>query len=245
MMRAQSPFVGVVHLSNTHFPYVVDPADAPFQPQSQAYGPGDAAAVHNRYRDAIHRQDAIVARLVRGIRTTPGSERVAVVFVSDHGEQIRERGAVGHTWGVLRRGAARPLLDRRPLGPERPLPRRDPRPPQLRALESARVTQLDVLPTVLDLMGIWDAPVLASLRQPMAGESLLRGGSGARPVVLTNCSGIFACAFKNWGALAQTKKLVASENDEGLALLRPRPRSPRAPRPRRCRVWNFTVPRRG
>ena len=100
MVAAPAPFVGVVHLSNTHFPYLIDKTDAPFQPQSQAFGAGDAAAVHNRYRDAIHRQDAIVARLVRGLRQLPGAERVAVVFVSDHGEQLRERGAVGHTWGV-------------------------------------------------------------------------------------------------------------------------------------------------
>ena len=92
---------GVVHLSNTHFPYFIDEADAPFQPQSTAYGAGDAPAVRNRYRDAIHRQDALVARLVRGLRALPGGERVAIAFISDHGEQISaERGAVGHTWSV-------------------------------------------------------------------------------------------------------------------------------------------------
>ncbi len=100
MVAAPSPFVGVVHLSNTHFPYFIDNADAPFQPQSTAYGAGDGDSVHNRYRDAIHRQDAIVARLVRGVRGMPGGDHVAIVFISDHGEQIRERGAVGHTWGV-------------------------------------------------------------------------------------------------------------------------------------------------
>ena len=47
----------------------------------------------------------------------------------------------------------------------------------------------------------------------MPGESLLRGGTPARPVVLTNCSSIFACAFKNWGAMSGTRKLVATEND--------------------------------
>jgi hypothetical protein len=32
--------------------------------------------------------------------------------------------------------------------------------------------------------------------------------------VLTNCSSIFACAFKNWGAMSLTKKIVATENDQ-------------------------------
>ena len=83
------------------FPYVIDEADAPFQPQSQAFGAGDAPKVHNRYRDAIHRQDAHRrAPGPRAFARRPAATGVVVVFVSDHGEQIRERGAIGHTWGV-------------------------------------------------------------------------------------------------------------------------------------------------
>jgi glucan phosphoethanolaminetransferase (alkaline phosphatase superfamily) len=209
MVAAPAPFVGVVHLSNTHFPYLIDPTDAPFQPQSHAFGAGDAAAVHNRYRDAIHRQDAIVARLVRGLRQLPGGERVAVVFVSDHGEQLRERGAVGHTWGVYDEEVRVPFWIDVPEGALAPT-----QAAKLRALEQAPVTQLDVLPTLLDLMGVWGAREIAALRRSMPGESLLSGGSPPGPVVLTNCSSIFACASKNWGAMWLTKKLVASESDD-------------------------------
>ena len=209
MIAARSPFVGVVHLSNTHFPYRIDEADAPFQPQSTAYGAGDAVAVHNRYRDAIHRQDALVARLVRGVRATPGGDRVAVVFVSDHGEQLRERGAVGHTWGVYDEEVRVPFWIDVPAGTLAPEPAE-----RLRARERQPVTELDVLPTLLDLMGLWGAPEIATLRRSMPGDSLLRESAGPRPFVLTNCSSIFACAFKNWGAMSLTKKIVATENDQ-------------------------------
>ena len=208
LVRAPAPFVGVVHLSNTHFPYVIDPSDAPFQPESHAFGAGDATPVHNRYLDAIHRQDALVARLVRELRALPGGDRVAVAFISDHGEQLRERGAIGHTWGVYDEELRVPFwmdAPSRALAPAEAT--------SLRALASAPVTQLDVLPTLLDLMGLWDLPEIAGLRRAMPGESLLRGGTPARPVVLTNCSSIFACAFKNWGAMSGTRKLVATEND--------------------------------
>jgi glucan phosphoethanolaminetransferase (alkaline phosphatase superfamily) len=208
MVAAPSPFVGVVHLSNTHFPYLIDAADAPFQPQSTVRGAGDAESVHNRYRDAIHRQDAIVARLVRGVRAFPGGDRVGVVFISDHGEQIRERGAVGHTWGVYDEEVRVPFWIDVPDGSLAPK-----QVARLRALERTPVTELDVLPTILDLMGIWDAPELSLLRRPMPGESLLRKSGSSAPVVLTNCSSIFTCAFKNWGAMQLTKKLVATEND--------------------------------
>jgi glucan phosphoethanolaminetransferase (alkaline phosphatase superfamily) len=204
----KQPFVGVVHLSNTHFPYVIDEADAPFQPQSRAFGAGDGTHLHNRYADAIRRQDAIVARLVRAVRAAPGGEGVAVAFISDHGEQVRERGAVGHTWGVYDEEVRVPFwidVPRDALGPEQQA--------RLHALGDAPLTQLDVLPTLLDLMGVWDAPEIRGLRAAMPGESLLRGGTPDRPVVLTNCSAIFACAFKNWGALRGTRKLVATQND--------------------------------
>jgi Sulfatase len=208
MISAPTPFVGVVHLSNTHFPYVIDPADAPFQPQSIAFGAGDAVYVHNRYRDAIHRQDALVARLVSGVRSVPGSDRVAVVFVSDHGEQIRERGAVGHTCGLYDEEVRVPFWIAAPAGSLTPG-----QVARLRARAGERVTELDVLPTLLDLMGVWAAPEIAALRRWMPGESLLGDAAPPRPVVLTNCSGIFACAFKNWGAMSRAKKLLASEND--------------------------------
>jgi glucan phosphoethanolaminetransferase (alkaline phosphatase superfamily) len=209
MVAAPSPFVGVVHLSNTHFPYAIDAGDAPFQPQSTAYGAGDAPAVRNRYRDAIHRQDALVARLVRGLRALPGGERVAVAFISDHGEQIRERGAVGHTWSVYDEEVRVPFWIDVPASALEPA-----QAARLHALQDQPVTQLDVLPTLLDLMGVWGAPEIATLRASMPGESLLRGGPAPGPVVLTNCSSIFACAFKNWGAMSLTKKIVATENDE-------------------------------
>ena len=207
-MRA--PFVGVVHLSNTHFPYLIDDGDAPFQPQARAFGAGDAVPVHNRYLDAIRRQDAIVARLLRGLRATPGGDSVVVAFVSDHGEQIRERGAIGHTWSVYDEEVRVPFWIDAPPGTLSAA-----QAARLHALQDVPVTELDVLPTLLDVMGLWDARELAPERAAMPGQSLLRGGSPDQARVLTNCSGIFACAFKNWGAIRGSRKLLATQNDSG------------------------------
>ncbi|HLK37243.1 MAG TPA: sulfatase-like hydrolase/transferase [Polyangiaceae bacterium] len=206
--RLRAPFVAVVHLSNTHFPYRVDEGDAPFQPEAGSFGAKDATPLHNRYKDAIHRQDALVARLVRGVRDMPGGSGVAVVFASDHGEQLRERGAVGHTWGVYDEEIRIPFwidAPREALGASGAA--------RLAAVRDAPLTQLDVLPTLLDLMGIWDASPIARLRRDMPGQSLLRGGSPGQPAVLTNCTELFACAFRNWGALRGTRKLLATQND--------------------------------
>ena len=84
----------------------------------------------------------------------------------------------------------------------------------LRALETAPLTTLDVMPTLLDLAGILDAKSIAPLRAQMPGTSLLRGGSTAdRGIVMTNCSELWQCAFKNWGAVKGTRKAIAHQYD--------------------------------
>ena len=61
---------------------------------------------------------------------------------------------------------------------------------------------LDVAPTVLDLLGLWDQPGLAERRRSLHGASMLRGPPPAdRAVIMTNCSEIFSCSSPNWGAM--------------------------------------------
>jgi hypothetical protein len=203
----RSPWIGVVHLSNTHFPYKIDPELSPFQPQEEATGPGYENEIHNRYQDSIYMQDKAIARFLEDLRKLPNTKNTIVVFVSDHGEQMREKGGVGHTGTVFDVEIRVPFwIDAPPgtLAPEEEA--------SLRKLENAPLTQLDVLPTMLDLMGLWDEPQIAPFRARMLGQSLLRGGSTAdRPLVLTNCTEIFACAFKNWGAMRGTKKLLSDQ----------------------------------
>ena len=189
--KLAEPWLAVVHLSNTHFPYKVDPNDLPFAPQDEATGPGYENEILNRYQDAIYLQDKSVGRLLRELRARPEASRTVTMYVSDHGEQMREKGAVGHT-GTLT----------------------DAERASLTALRTTPVTHLDVFPTVMDLLGLWNAPELVALQSNVAGQSLLRGGSAVdRALVMTNCSELWACAFKNWGAIKGTKKLIAHQGD--------------------------------
>ena len=43
------------------------------------------------------------------------------------------------------------------------------------------MTSLDVFPTIMDLMGLWDAPEIDRFRPRIVGQSLLRGGSTPDP----------------------------------------------------------------
>jgi Sulfatase len=205
----KEPFLAVVHLSNTHFPYWIDDDDTPFLPQSEASGPGYEVEIRNRYQDAIYRQDRSVGRLLQAVREHETDHPTVVVFVSDHGEQMREKGAVGHTGTLFDPEIRIPAWIDAPKGALTPAEEAS-----LRGLTDAPLTSLDIMPTLLDLLGLADAPELAALGARMPGRSLLRGGSPAdKPVLLTNCSELWACAFKNWGAIRGTQKLVGTQAD--------------------------------
>lgn len=203
------PYVAVVHLSNTHFPYKIAADFAPFQPEEEATGPGWENEIRNRYHDSIYLQDHHVARLLKAIRARKDSDHTVIVFTSDHGEQTREKGAVGHTGTLWDEEIRIPFWVDAPKGTLTEAEEKS-----LRALEETPLFNVDVLPTVLDLAGLWSAPELEPFKRDMAGNSLLRGGtSTARKLTITNCSELWACAFKNWGAMQGSRKLLAHQGD--------------------------------
>lgn len=205
----KEPYLAVIHLSNTHFPYKVDPADMPFTPQEETTGPGYENEILNRYQDSIHMQDKALARLLTALDARPEAARTVTMYVSDHGEQMREHGAVGHTGTLFDAEIRIPFWIHAPKGTLTPSEEK-----HLAELRTTPVTHLDVFPTVMDLLGFWDAPELGTLKNQVAGESLLRGGSPvAKPIIMTNCSELWACAFKNWGAIQGTRKLIAHQGD--------------------------------
>ena len=203
------PFMAVVHLSNTHMPYAIDERDAPFQPQTAATGAGNEVGLGNRYADAIYHQDRAVGRLILAERALPRGARTVIVFLSDHGEQLYEKGTYGHTGTLFEQELRIPAWIDAPPGTLSGAEEA-----HLLALEDAPITTMDVLPTLLDLAGVMDDPAIQPLARTFVGKSLLRGGSPASErVALTNCTALWSCAFKNWGALSGTKKLIATQAD--------------------------------
>ena len=203
------PRVDVVHLSNTHFPYKVDPKKSPFAPKPGETAPSYESEIWKRYQDSIYLQDIAVGRFLKAFKARPEAAHTVIVFVSDHGEQMREHGGVGHTGTLFDAEIRIPLWIDAPPGTLTATERTN-----LAALHATPLMSIDIFPTLLDLMGLWDAPELSPFRARMPGTSLLRGGTPVRtPTVLTNCSELWACAFKNWGAMNGTRKLIAHQGD--------------------------------
>jgi arylsulfatase A-like enzyme len=208
MPTLREPFVGVVHYGNTHVPYRVDPARSPFQPSLESKAPGDNEAYRNYYKNAVYLQDQTIGEMIRFIRKQPFGARTVIVFTSDHGEAFREHGQLGHTGAILDEEIHVPFWIDAPPGTLTDA--------ELAAVKNARerlAFHTDVTPTLLDLLGLWDAPELASLRAAMVGSSLLRPEGRPAALELTNCSGIWGCAFRNWGMMRGRMKLESREWD--------------------------------
>jgi arylsulfatase A-like enzyme len=201
--QLREPFFAVVHYANTHVPYLVDEDDAPFSPHRKSKAESDNELYKNHYKNAVYRQDRAVGELLDSLRVLPSFERTVVVYTSDHGEQFREHGQLGHTGSVFDVEIHVPAWIDGALGAEERS--------ALAGYAHAPTFHTDLTPTILDLMGLWDAPELERFREAMAGSSLLRPGRPERTMALTNCSGVWGCAFENWGVMRGFKKVLARE----------------------------------
>jgi hypothetical protein len=210
-----APSVFVLHLGDTHAPYVVDPARAPFRPYGHTPAWSAMRELHNAYLDAIVRQDRLVARVVRAFiaKSDGAGAPWLVVLTSDHGEAFGEHGAIHHGQNLFDEQVHVPGFVLAGPGALSPAQER-----ALRDDAGRFVTHLDVLPTVLDALGLWDNFAVAPYRAAMKGRSLLRApapGTGIVPV--TNCTGMFPCPVDTWGLFEDDHKLLARIYDGGFA----------------------------
>jgi hypothetical protein len=166
--EAGTPYFAVVHLSNTHMPYRIDPELTPYVPQS-ADPLGDVQAFHNRYRDSVRQQERTMARLVAQLRAMPGWDDTAVLLVSDHGEQFREHGGLYHNHSLFDEEVRVPgwiVAGARAL--------RDDQRAALATYQGHRTYTQDVHETVVDLLGLGDARASLPFAPLVTGRSLLR-----------------------------------------------------------------------
>lgn len=154
-LRSSEPFFLYLHFMDPHEPYVrneqwIDPHERPTE---------DPNADRAAYDSEIGFLDAQLGRLFRELDVL---DEAIIVVTSDHGQEFREHGGLGHGFTLYSELTRVPLLLHLP-GRSAP-----------RGRVAGRASVLDVLPTLRGLLG---APV-----SPQdAGVALLREG---RPVAL-------------------------------------------------------------
>ena len=207
----KGPLVAMLHLYGTHVPYVFDDAKAAHKPFRRSVTWEHLDELHAAYRNAIREQDAEIARALRAFIAAQGERPWLIVLTSDHGEAFGEHHAIHHGQNLYDEqihvpgfiAASKGLLS----------------PTQLEALrdaENAPTSHVDLLPTVLDALDVWDSAALSPFRARMVGRSLL----GPRPrtpraIPMTSCNESFPCPQNTWGMLGDKHALVAQSWDGG------------------------------
>jgi membrane-anchored protein YejM (alkaline phosphatase superfamily) len=204
----REPWFAVVQYANTHFPYRVR-GDEPFQPASRNKGAEENAHFRNHYQNSVYAQDRTVADLLSSLRASRPGPRTIVIYTSDHGEAFREHGQLGHTTSLFEEEIHVPTWVDAPPGTLTDEERE-----AIGAAKHALVWHVDFAPTVLDLMGLAEAPSLSTYRARMVGTSLLRKERTNAVLPLTNCTDTWGCGFRNWGAIQRKVKIEAREFDD-------------------------------
>lgn len=209
-----APAFVMLHLSNTHAPYFVDPARAPFVPYGHVVTWSGMPELLNAYRDSIYEQDRTLARAVKAFIAHAGAHPWLVVFTSDHGEAFGEHGAIHHGQNLMDEQVHVPAWIASGNGALTAAEEH-----ALREHAARFLTHLDLLPTVLDALGVWDNFSVAPHRSRMPGRSLLRPYEERAPVPVTNCTAMFPCPLNTWGLYAGDRKLVSRVWDGGWSCL--------------------------
>jgi arylsulfatase A-like enzyme len=148
--------------------------------------------------------------MIEKLRSTAAGQRTVIVYTSDHGEAFREHNQMGHTFSVFDEEIHVPAWIDGPPGTLSDEERSN-----LRAKSRKYVFHADLAPTVLDLMGVWNDPHIQGFRKRMLGTSLLGEALTERPLPMTNCAGVWSCAFENWGYMQRNMKLAARSWNAG------------------------------
>jgi hypothetical protein len=180
LARGGGPSCAVVNYNMLHAPF--------FSGEAGGTAPADAALP--RYLAALSLFDACIGDLLDSLRVSGALERTAVCFTADHGERPEDydRGGPGRLPERLDDLSldtlAVPFWIRIPEGGCSPAELAT-----LHANRGATVANVDIYPTLLDLLG-FSAAQRAALA---SGHSLLRPLPAGRTVVALNSN-----AFRNW-----------------------------------------------
>ena len=207
----REPFLAVVQLSNVHYPYYLDPQQPqPFQPSSTSKAPEDNASFKNFYQNAVYQQDQHLAKMLAHVRSTEAGKRTVIVYTSDHAEAFREHNQMGHTFSIFDEEIHVPGWVDAPPGTLTA--------DEAKTLASKKdeyVYHVDIAPTILDLLGVLHDPGISQYTARLFGHSLIRPGLSDQPLLMSNCAGVWSCAFENWGIMQKNLKLESRAWDSG------------------------------
>jgi len=201
---ARQPYFGILHFSNTHSPYRIDPELQPFSPHSDD-ATGSVDAFHNHYRNSVALQERTLAAFLTKVRALPSWDDTVVLFLSDHGEAFREHGRLYHINALFDEevripgwiaSGARGLDDAQKRA--------------LRAYANHRTFSQDINTTLVDLVGAFDSRGSFPFASLTTGRSLVRGLPSPFVALMSTESAVWEPDDPQSGVMTDGKLLVGS-----------------------------------
>ena len=208
MPQLTQPVFVVLHLSGTHAPYAFEAATAQRKPWQRQVTWSGLTNLHRAYINAISEQDQSVGRCIEAFLAARSHQAWAIIYTSDHGEAFGEHGAIHHGQNLFDEQIRVPLVFAHDNGAVTPVEAMT-----LRHNATRAATHLDVLPTIVGLLGLDRHLALQAWLRALPGRNLLAplGDFGQLPI--TNCTELFPCPINTWGVLAEHTKLIAQAWD--------------------------------
>jgi len=138
------------------------------------------------YDNAIHWTDQNIGVLIRELEERELRDRTVVVIASDHGEEFMEHGREGHAKNLYREVVEVPWIISLPFGLEPG------------AVVETAVENIDIWPTLLDLLGLPALPEADGRSRVPLIEAALRGAPAVAPAADAAASS-FAQLDQRWG----------------------------------------------
>lgn len=163
-------FAGILHFNGTHHPYrVPEPAQV-----------WNSAGNLEKYDNALHYQDDILGDVFGQLRQAGRLENTIALFTSDHGEGMGEHGISGH------RRAYYEEFIHVPCWLFLPPALAEQHGAALRANAARNISNVDWVPTLVELMGLANQPDVRELLAALDGQSLLHPVDPERLIVVHN-----------------------------------------------------------
>lgn len=166
----QKPFFGVIQLNATHYPYHIPKEFARWN-----------SSFSDTYDNAMLYQDFVLKDLFSTLKEEKKLENTVIIFVSDHGESLKDHNNIGHVDSYYTETISIPLMIYLPKKIARAYPVR-----QLMANRSQITSNIDIAPTVVDLLKLEKHPQVKSLSPNFTGYSLFRKIPDKREVISMN-----------------------------------------------------------
>jgi arylsulfatase A-like enzyme len=152
----KKPFLGVVQLNATHYPYFVSEKHKKWR-----------GRFVDEYDNSIAYEDYLLGKFLNEMKRSGQLNNTMIIFTSDHGESLKDHNKIGHVDSYYTETISVPLMVYVPKGMASDQQRK-----VLAKNTKSLAATIDVIPTILDLMGWGKNPQMKNIRAHLTGYSL-------------------------------------------------------------------------